>query len=80
MARPQAYPDEPRFLGVVAGFLTFALLEKLSRGLAHRLGRSGHPAATDAAAARPTPSDDAPKRVRRMTRRPRQSDTEVARR
>lgn len=43
MAGPEPYPDEPRFIGVVVGFLVFALLEILNRGLARRPGWSSIP-------------------------------------
>ena len=80
MARPQAYPDEPRFLGVVAGFLTFALLEKISRGLALRLGGAGRPRAGYAQATQVRPQNDAQARPSRGRRRRRQADNEVAQR
>lgn len=57
-ARPEDYPDQSRFIGVVTKFLLFAMLEKLARSLARRL--NGKPAAsprTANAAGKPSRND-----------------------
>lgn len=54
MPRSDTYPDTPRFIGVVAGFLTFAALERLARGLGRRSGSAEvRPGSGDSAATSP---------------------------
>jgi hypothetical protein len=62
MPRSDTYPDTPRFIGVVAGFLTFALLERVTRGLARRFGSPEVRHGPDSAATPPpraAPTEDA---------------------